>query len=90
MRVGTVDVKLLVWSIDDESLKEELETGNQFLVDSEMENGRHRVFGFAMVLLDSHTLSQKLDCFREAPIGNKFECWFWPCLKKVEDGTCLC
>ena len=35
-----VGVTQLLRKIDDESLKEELETCNHFLVESEMENGR--------------------------------------------------
>ena len=39
---------------------EELETWKNFSVDSEMENGSHRVFNSALDLLDAHTPSQKL------------------------------
>ena len=37
------DVTHAMGTIDDNSLKEETETYKHFLVDSEMENGRHRV-----------------------------------------------
>ena len=38
--------------VDDISPKEELETCKHFLVDSEIGNGRHRVYNFAMETLD--------------------------------------
>ena len=52
-----MDVTQFVGEIDDDGLKEELGTCKQFLVDSEMENGRHRVFNLAVEILDAHTLS---------------------------------
>ena len=56
-----VDAAHLVGQIDDESLKEELETCKHFFVECEMENGQHRVFISAMEILDAYILSQKLD-----------------------------
>ena len=41
--VQNVDLAHVMGDADDNSLKEELETCKHFLVDSEMENGRHRV-----------------------------------------------
>ena len=38
--------------VDDQSLGEELESCKHFLTDTEMENGRHRVFNFAMSSFD--------------------------------------
>ena len=48
----SVDVAQLMGDVDDNSLKEELETSKHFLVDSEMGNRRHRVYNFAMDTLD--------------------------------------
>ena len=47
-----VDVAQLMRDLDDNSLKEQLETCKHFLVDSEMENGRNRVYKFAIDTLD--------------------------------------
>ena len=55
-----VDVTQLMADVDDNSLKQELETCQHVLVDNEMENGRHRVY-FAMDTLDPKYLLEKLD-----------------------------
>ena len=60
-----VDVTLLVGEIDEESLKEELETCKLFFVESEMGNGGHGVLSFAMEIMDAHTLSKTLHTFFE-------------------------
>ena len=41
---SNIDVEDIVRDVDDRTLREELESCKQFLTDSEMENGRHRVF----------------------------------------------
>ena len=43
-----VNVEDIVGDVDDQSLREEMESCKHFLTDTEMENGRHRVFNFAM------------------------------------------
>ena len=45
---SNIDVNDIVGDVDDHSLREELESCKHFLTDPEMENGRHRVFNFAM------------------------------------------
>ena len=45
---------------DDADLKEELQACQHFLVDSELEKGRHRVFNFAMSTFDNSLINQKL------------------------------
>ena len=52
---NNVVVSQIVGEFDNESLKEELETCMQFLVDSERENGR--LLNFAIDILDTHILS---------------------------------
>ena len=47
--------------VDDNSLKEELETCKQSLLDSEMENYIHRVYNFGMDTLDLKYLLEKLE-----------------------------
>ena len=44
-----------------EKLKEELSTCQHFLVDTEMENGRHKVFNFQMSKLDTKIINEKLE-----------------------------
>ena len=56
-----VNVTQLMGDADDNRLKEELETCKYSLVDSETENGRHRVYNFAMDTLDQKNLRHKLD-----------------------------
>ena len=46
---------------DGEKLKEELSACQQFLVDTEMENGRHKVFNFQMSKLDTKIIIEKLE-----------------------------
>ena len=49
--------------VDDKSLKEELETCKHFLFEREMENGKHRVYNFAMGTLDPEYLLEILWCY---------------------------
>ena len=44
-----------------EKLKEELSACQHFLVDTEMENGRHKVFNFQMSKLDTKIINEKLE-----------------------------
>ena len=44
-----------------EKLKEELSASQQFLVDTEIENGRHKVFNFQMSKLDTKIINEKLE-----------------------------
>ena len=47
--------------VDDQSLREELESCKHILTDNEIENGRHRVFNFVMSSFDITLLNDKLD-----------------------------
>ena len=83
------DVEDIVGDVEDQSLREELESCKHFLTDKEMENGRHRVFKFAMSSFDMSLLSDKLDyvfkelkCAAKVNLGNGFV------LKNFEDGMC--
>ena len=59
-------------AVDDQSLREELESCKHFLTDTEMENGRHRVFNFAMSSFDVSLLNDKLDyVFKELKCAAK-------------------
>ena len=46
---------------DGEKLKEELSDCQHFLVETEMENGRHAIFSFQMSKLDTKIINEKLE-----------------------------
>ena len=46
---------------DGEKLKEEFSACQYFLVDTEMENGKHKVFNFQMSKLDTKVMNEKLE-----------------------------
>ena len=50
---------------DGENLKEELRACQHFLVDTEMENGRHQVFTFQMSKLDTKIINENLEVFNK-------------------------
>ena len=58
---SNIDVKDIVGDVDDQSLREELESCKHFLTHTEMENGRHRVFNFAMPSFDISLPNDNLD-----------------------------
>ena len=58
---NNIDVKDIVGAVDDQSLREELESCKYFLTGAELENGRQRVFNFAMSSSDVSLLNDKLD-----------------------------
>ena len=58
---SNIDVEEMVGDVDNHSLREELESCKDFLTDTKMENGRHRVFNFAMSSFDMSLLNDKLD-----------------------------
>ena len=83
-----VDVTKLLGQIDDESYTKGLERGKRFLVDSEMENRKHRVFNFAMDLLEANTSIQKLSAkLKELKCAAKLNVASGFLLKIVENGT---
>ena len=74
---------------DQKSLKEELKTCKHFLVDIEMENGRHRVYNFVKDTLDPKYLLEKLwVVFDSLKYAAKLNAAFGLLLKNVEDGSC--
>ena len=73
--------------IDDVDLKEELNSCNHFLVDSEVEKGRHCVFNFAMSTFNNSFLIEKLDhMFNQLKYAAKVNLVFGFVLKNFEDG----
>ena len=84
-----IDVEDIVGDVDDQSLREELESCKHFLTDTEMENGRHKVFNFAMSSFDMSLLNDKLDyVFKELKYAAKVNLAFGFVLKNIEDGMC--
>ena len=86
---SNINVEDLVGDVDDQSLREESESCKHFLSDTEMENGRRRVFNFAMSSFDLSLLNDKLDyVFKELKCAAKVNIAFGFVLKKFEDGMC--
>ena len=84
-----VDKTQLVGHTDNETLKEAKETCKHILLETEMENGRYRVFNFAMNILYAHTLSQKLvTLFGKLKCAAKLNIASGFVFIKVEDGIC--
>ena len=85
--VEKVDSSPLVNDIDDHSLKEELRACENFLVDSEFERGRHKVFNYALETLNTKIVNDKLDnFFYNLKCAAKVNLAFGFILKKLEDG----
>ena len=88
MKSAEFDVSNLLED-DDADLKEELQACQHFLVDSELEKGRHRVFNFAMSTFDNSLIIKKLDLdFKGLECAAKVNLAFGFILKNVEDGSC--
>ena len=86
---SNIDVEVLAGDVHDQSLSEELETCKHFLTDTEMGNGRHRVFNFSMSSFDKSLLNVKLHyVLKELKCGAKHNLAFGFVLKFNEDGTC--
>ena len=75
--------------VDDQCLREKLEYCKHFLTDTEIENGRHRIFNFAMSSFDMSLLNDKLDyVLKELTCAAKVNLAFGFVLKNIEDGMC--
>ena len=86
---NNIDVEGIVGEVDNQSSREELESCKHFLTDTEMENGRHRVFNFAMSSFDRSLLNDKLDyVFKELKCAAKVNLAFGFVLKNIEEGMC--
>ena len=85
--VKKVNSSPLVNDIDDHSLKEELRACEHFLVDSEFERGRHKVFNYAVETLNTEIVNDKLDnFFYNLKCAAKVNLAFGFLLKNLEDG----
>ena len=87
MKSAELDVSNLLED-DDADLKKELQACQHFLVDSELEKGRHRVFNFAMSTFDTSLIIKKLDLvFNGLKCAAKVNFAFGFVLKNFEDGS---
>ena len=84
---SNIDVEDIVGDVDDQSLREELQSCRHFLVDSEIQKGRHSVFNFAVNNLTAQVIEEKLDrvldklkCVAKLNLAPGF------ILKNIEDG----
>ena len=90
-RASNFDVEDIVGDVGDQTLREKLESCEHFLTDTEMENGRRRVFNFAMSSFDMSLLNNKLDnVFKELKGVAKVDLAIGFALKNIEDGICRC
>ena len=86
---SNIDVDVIVGDVNDQSLREELQSCKHFSTDTEMENGRHRVFNFVMSTFDLSLLNDKLDyVFKELKCAAKVNYAFGFVLKSIGDGKC--
>ena len=86
-RASNIDVEDIVGDVDDQSLREELQSCRHFLVDSEIQKKRHSVFNFAVNNLTAQVIEEKfvrvldkLKCVAKINLALDF------ILKNIEDG----
>ena len=84
---SNIDVEDIMRDVDDQSLREELQSCRHFLVDSELQKGRHSVSNFAVNNLTAQVIEEKLDrvldklkCLAKLNLSLGF------ILKNIEDG----
>ena len=91
MQVGSgtrdVDVEHIVGDNDDHRLREELRSCQYFLVDSELERARHKVFNYAVKTLNEIIVNENIDhFFNNLKCAAKLKLAFGFNLKNIEDG----
>ena len=84
---SNIDVEDIMGDVDDQSLREELQSCRHFLVDSELQKGRHSVFNFALNNLTAQVIGEKLDCVLDKLKSvAKLNLAIGFILKNIEDG----
>ena len=84
---SNIDVEYIMGDVDDQSLREELQSCRRFLVDSEMQKGRHNVFNFAVNNLTGQVIEEKLDrVLDKLKCAAKLNLALGFILKNIEDG----
>ena len=82
-----MDVEHIVGDVDDHKLREELRSCQHFLVDSELERARHKVFTYPVETLKETIVNEKLDqFFNNLKCLAKVNLAFGFILKTIEDG----
>ena len=75
---SNIDMEEIEEVVDDQNLREELESCRHFLTATEMENGRHRFFNFAMSSFGMSLLIDTLDyVFKELKCAPKIYPYIW-------------
>ena len=88
MKSAELDVSSLLED-DNADLNEELQACQHFLVDSELEKGRHSVFNFALSTFDNTLIKKKLDLVLNGlKFAAKVNLAFRFVLRNVEDRSC--
>ena len=78
-----VDVDNIVREVEDQSLREELRFCKHFLVDSELQRAKHKVFNYAVETLNETIVNEKLDhFFNNLKRAAKVNLVFWFCSEK--------
>ena len=91
MHIGSgtrdVDVEHIVGYVDGHKLREELRSCQHFLVDSELERARHKVFNYAVETLNETIVNEKLEhFFSNLKSAAKVNLAFGFILENIEDG----
>ena len=82
-----IDVEDIMGDVDDQGVREELHSCKHFLVDSEIQKGRHSVFNFAVNNLTAQVIEEKLDrVLDKLKCVAKLNLAFGFILKNIEDG----
>ena len=84
---GTRKVEHIMGDVEDQRLREELRSCQHFLVDSELERARHKVFNYAVESLNETIVNEKLDhFFNNLKCAAKVNLAFGLILRNIEDG----
>ena len=87
LRTRDVDVEHIVGDVEDHSLRKGLRSCQHFLVESEHERARHKVFNYAVETLNETVVNEKLDHFFDNwKCAAKAYLVFGFILKNKEDG----
>ena len=91
MQIGSttkdVDLEHIVGDVEDHSLKQNLRSWQNFLVDSELDRARHKVFNYAVESLNDTMVNLKFDLFfNNWNCAAKVNLAFGFILKNIEDG----
>ena len=82
-----MNVEHIVGDVEDHRLREELSSCELFLVDSELERARYKVFNYALETVNKTIVNRKLDrFFINLKCAAKVTLAFFVISKNVEDG----